>query len=481
MTDATSGSASQPLAAPAQRPPVPALPGVLDAVILGGGPAGCSAASWLAQLGLSVAIVERGPRLCGSLQALTYHQDWLLGQPGESLAALGDRYASHVQTLPGVQVLLHRSAHHLDWQAEQGWQIHLDASDDPQGDVSGDHASREPLRARTLVLATGLTPRHPAPLYPATARQGRVLDAIELTARRDTLPPGRVLLLGGGDNAVENALFLNTHGHEVTLWSRSDWRAQTHLLQQMDAQPGIRRRSAQAMPTAVVAQPEGVSVTSKAYGTETFDHVAVLLGYEPEPSAWLLVADALQRAGVTAPSQPFRDEPRFGVLGLFVAGDASARQHPCVQTALGDGVVAAKQVEAFLRPLRESQPPASLRRNNRQVIHITGLRFGANLGVLDFEREGPQPIQVDAEVNLGAQMIVSRDADIGHVLDYRRVRLIIIDECTAEHTDLLEALLGKLCTRLMKLPGVVGVRIKVTKLEIFPDCQVAISAECGQW
>ena len=101
--------------------------------------------------------------------------------------------------------------------------------------------------------------------------------------------------------------------------------------------------------------------------------------------------------------------------------------------------------------------------------------------MLDFEREGPQPIQVDAEVNLGAQMIVSRDADIGHVLDYRRVRQIIIDECTAEHTDLLEALLGKLCTRLMKLAGVVGVRIKVTKLEIFEDCQVAISAECGQW
>ena len=31
------------------------------------------------------------------------------------------------------------------------------------------------------------------------------------------------------------------------------------------------------------------------------------------------------------------------------------------------------------------------------------------------------------------------------------------------------------------VPGVVGVRIKVTKLEIFRDCQVAISAECGTW
>ncbi|OWQ86956.1 hypothetical protein CDN99_19845 [Roseateles aquatilis] len=456
------------------------LPALVDAAIIGGGPAGCSAASWLAQLGLSVALIEREPRLCGSLQALTYRQDWLLGDPGETLAGLGDRYAHHTQAQPGVHTLLGQTPHHLDWTPDQGWSLYLDGTPVPH-DGTPDPSARQPLRARSLLLATGLTPRHPTPLYPEQARHGRVLDALELTARREHLPPGRVLLLGGGDNAVENALYLTARGHDVTLWSRSEWRAQSHLISQLDEAASLRRRPAQALPTAVVASTHDVAVTSRAYGEERFDHVAVLLGYEPTPAAWLQVADALQRAGVTAPSQPFRDEPRFGVLGLFVAGDASGRQHPCVQTALGDGVVAAKQIEAFLRPLRESQPPPALRRNNRQVIHINGLRFGANLGVLDFEREGPQPIQVDAEVNLGAQTIVSRDADIGHVLDYRRVRLIIIDECTAEHTDLLEALLGKLCTRLMKLAGVVGVRIKVTKLEIFPDCQVAISAECGQW
>ncbi|WP_077035804.1 dihydroneopterin aldolase [Pelomonas sp. KK5] len=120
-------------------------------------------------------------------------------------------------------------------------------------------------------------------------------------------------------------------------------------------------------------------------------------------------------------------------------------------------------------------------RNEQQVIHISGLRFGAKLGILDFEREGPQPIQVDAAINLGPQALVSRDSDIGHVLDYRRIRQIIIDECTAEHTDLLEALVAKLGKRLMKLPGVIGVRVKVHKLEIFPDCEVAISAEVGAW
>ncbi|WP_377157523.1 FAD-dependent oxidoreductase [Roseateles sp. UC29_93] len=45
------------------------LPALVDAAIIGGGPAGCSAASWLTQLGLSVALIERAPRLCDSLPA----------------------------------------------------------------------------------------------------------------------------------------------------------------------------------------------------------------------------------------------------------------------------------------------------------------------------------------------------------------------------------------------------------------------------
>ncbi|REN09338.1 dihydroneopterin aldolase, partial [Mycobacterium tuberculosis] len=69
--------------------------------------------------------------------------------------------------------------------------------------------------------------------------------------------------------------------------------------------------------------------------------------------------------------------------------------------------------------------------------------------------------------------------DIFHVLDYGKVRLIIIDECTAEHVNLLESLIGKLVQRLLQLPGVLGVRVKIAKLEIFDDCEVAIRMEAG--
>jgi dihydroneopterin aldolase len=58
----------------------------------------------------------------------------------------------------------------------------------------------------------------------------------------------------------------------------------------------------------------------------------------------------------------------------------------------------------------------------RQILTLQGLRFDANLGILDHEKTAPQPILVDAELNLGTQPLLPQDDDITHVLDYRKVR-----------------------------------------------------------
>lgn len=116
-----------------------------------------------------------------------------------------------------------------------------------------------------------------------------------------------------------------------------------------------------------------------------------------------------------------------------------------------------------------------------QILTLSGLRFDASLGILEREKQAPQPIRVDAELNQGTQPLLPKDDDIGHVLDYRKVRQIIIDECTAEHVNLLESLIGKLTRRLMQLPGVIGARVRIAKLEIFDDCEVAIRMESGSW
>lgn len=438
----------------------------LDALIVGAGPAGLSAAAWLGQLGLRCAVLERANAPAATLAGLSWPQDSVLGQPKAKLADIGRALAAHAAALPGVALHVGAPLQTVRCRRDGGWQV----------DAGG-----ERFEARCLVLATGLKPRRPAAYFAQPGLAGRVLDAVSLTLQRDRLAPGSTLLLGGGDNAVENGLHLAARGHRVTLWTRSGWRAQPALLQRLKQAAGIRLREGEPVPTAVGTAPDGgLVVRSAAHGEEAFDHVAVLFGYEPVAEAHALARQALRDVGQPAPAEDVsRELAEAPSAGLFVAGDASGRWHPCVQTALADGVAVAKRVQALVA--RGVAPPAQQHGARSQVLHLTGLRLDARLGWLDREKRGPQPIEVDAHLNMGQQPLLPDDDDLSHVLDYRKVRQIIIDECNAEHTHLIETLLGKLCQRLAHLPGVLGVRVKVTKLEIFDDCQVAMQAEHGAW
>ena len=48
-------------------------------------------------------------------------------------------------------------------------------------------------------------------------------------------------------------------------------------------------------------------------------------------------------------------------------------------------------------------------RAGTQILTLSGLRFDAKLGILEAERNGPQPIQVDAELNQGTQPLRTHD------------------------------------------------------------------------
>jgi dihydroneopterin aldolase len=130
--------------------------------------------------------------------------------------------------------------------------------------------------------------------------------------------------------------------------------------------------------------------------------------------------------------------------------------------------------------------PAAQRRRGvlpalgRQILSFANLRVEAPLGILAHERAAPQMIRVDVELNQGLQPLQPGD-HIQQVLDYRQVRQIILDECTAEHVNLLESLVGQLALHLGRLPGILGVRVKVAKLHIFDNCEVAICMESGSW
>ena len=120
-------------------------------------------------------------------------------------------------------------------------------------------------------------------------------------------------------------------------------------------------------------------------------------------------------------------------------------------------------------------------RTGHKTLILERLQILVSLGILPAEIDQLQPIEVNADLNLGEQPLVPEKDDIDAVLDYRGVREVIIKACTATHVNLLETLVGQVASALMSLPGVLGVRVCMTKLEIFDDCEVSVQLQAGEW
>jgi len=189
-------------------------------------------------------------------------------------------------------------------------------------------------QGRFLVLATGVRARR------LTDASGNVL--------RDDLPgvlvgPGAhvanqnftnktVAVLGGGDNAFENALYAMAHGaREVTVYARTV-RAQRQFAREFPADKAV-------------VGPVEVDAGRRTVNGQAYDLILVLYGWEPcvpPCSGFSLARDTkgfLRTDMATAQTSE---------RGVYAIGEVAQRQHPCVVTALADGVVAAKAIQARL-------------------------------------------------------------------------------------------------------------------------------------
>ncbi|CAM5199849.1 Dihydroneopterin aldolase OS=Castellaniella defragrans OX=75697 GN=HNR28_002550 PE=4 SV=1 [Castellaniella defragrans] len=107
--------------------------------------------------------------------------------------------------------------------------------------------------------------------------------------------------------------------------------------------------------------------------------------------------------------------------------------------------------------------------NTRRIL-LQGLRMQASIGMLDHERQHPQPLIVHADFETDATQAVD-DHDIGSVLDYRQLRAALIAVATHEHIDLLETLVDRALARILQdFPTVRRATLRICKPQAFEDC-----------
>ncbi|WP_443749184.1 NAD(P)/FAD-dependent oxidoreductase [Asticcacaulis solisilvae] len=275
-------------------------------IIIGGGPAGLSCAIWLTKLGASSLLLEASGGLGGLQTRSPYENLWIPGVQGKT----------------GQQVAASIAAHALDVGAELrvGQRVAAVARDGDGFRVATPEAE---VHGRFVVIATGSTPRTGGFTSSATVAigPGEPMEALDVAGRA-------VAILGGGDNAFDQARFVRDRGGHVTVFSRGVPRAQTLLQALVPDVPVI--------VGAYEARQSDMTVNG-----QHFDCFGIQYGFEAVVPAGL---DIKRQGG-------YVEVDRFGetsVADVFACGEVTDFWHPCVTTSAAHGVQVAKQISKRL-------------------------------------------------------------------------------------------------------------------------------------
>ena len=304
-----------------------------DVIILGGGPAGLSAGLYAGRSRLKTLLIEKGA-------------------PGGQIALSAD-----VENYPG-QVLDGETGFTLSARmAEQCARFGVERVTDTIRAVQLDGAEKRltggkgEYRARTLIIATGASPR---PIGCENEKEfvGRGVSYCA-TCDGAFFRGLEVCVAGGGDSAVEEAIFLTRFARQVTVIHRRDTlRAAKSIQERAFANPKIR-----FLWDSVVARVDGneaveaVTVRNVRTGETTVlrapeeDGMMGLFGFVGYlPNTELFAGKLELENGYIRTDGDMRTE----VPGVFAAGDVRVKSVRQVVTAASDGAIAAIQAERFI-------------------------------------------------------------------------------------------------------------------------------------
>jgi len=302
-----------------------------DVLIVGGGPAGVSAALWARSLLLNPVIVEASNAPGGQLHLIHFHPLDVLGVPGGDGPAIAAAFEKQLRD-GRIEVRTGAAAVAL----EPGGEVNTPRV------VTADGKTHE---GGAVLVATGVRRRKLE--IPGEAEfDGR---GVSYSASRDRamFANRRVVVVGGGNGAFENALLLADVGCQVTIVTRSLPRARHEFLHRVAQDPRIEVLGA-ARLTAIKGTDwvKAVRIESDDRGFERpMDGVVIKIGVVPN-SEWCAKALELDSEGFVRVDGRLRTaRPR-----VWAAGDITRPTLPSIAIAAGHGAYAMGAIRALVRP-----------------------------------------------------------------------------------------------------------------------------------
>jgi thioredoxin reductase (NADPH) len=301
---------------------------MLDCLIVGGGPAGLTAAIYLTRYHLSIRVVDAGESRAGWIPCSHNHAGFPDGVNGKELLARmkaqAQKYGAKIETARVSRI---------------------EAC--PDGSFAAEWGSGEE-RARTVLLATGTANRRPAMderLHDAAMARGLirycpVCDGYEVTDKR-------VGVIGDDAHGVAEASFIRGFTRDVTLIAPHSEQRKLGG-QDWDRLEDYGIRAVDGPVTDIAVEGDAIVLTT-ADGRIAFDAIYPALGSDVNCTLARMLGCTLAEDGTI----PVDDHQRTSQAGVYAAGDV-VKGLDQISHAMGEGGVAATTIRndlAKVRPL----------------------------------------------------------------------------------------------------------------------------------
>ena len=305
-----------------------------DLIIIGSGPAGLSAAVYAKRAGLNMLIIEKNP-VSGGQIIDTYEVDNYLGIPGVNGFDLAMKFREHADKL---------GAEFADGTVTKVEVI--DKGSDTKAPVYKVVTDAGEYETHTVILATGA---HHSKLG-VPGEEEYTGKGVSYCATCDgAFYKGKVTAVnGGGDVAVEDAIFLSRFCSKVYLIHRRDELRATRILQdELFGLPNV-----EIIWDSVVKEINGEdkvnsvhieNVKTKEEKDVTVDGIFVAIGIHPSTDLFADILECDEKGYVVASEDGATSMP-----GIFVAGDSRKKRLRQIVTAVADGANAVTSVQDFL-------------------------------------------------------------------------------------------------------------------------------------